>query len=113
MIDRRAFLGGVGLALLSTPVTARAQPQGEVHRVGYLDPMGLGWGSPESLVRAMRELGWIEKQNVLYETRWADRKPERFTGLALELARLNAGTAKALGLKLPPALLLRATQVID
>lgn len=97
VIDRRAFLGGVGLALLSTPLTARAQPQGKVHRVGYLDPIGLSFGSPESLVRALRELGWIEKQNVLYEARWADRKPERFTDLAMELARLQVDVIVARG----------------
>ena len=40
MIDRRAFLGGLGLSVLAVPLTADAQPAVKVPRIGFLNPSG-------------------------------------------------------------------------
>ncbi len=110
MIDRRAFLGALGL--VAAPRAAEAQPAREVHRIGY---RALSATASQARVEAfrqgLRELGWIEGQNIVIETRVADGRLERLPGLATELARLKI--AKTLRLTIPPSLLRRADQVIE
>ena len=38
---------------------------------------------------ALRDLGWVEGRNVVYEFRWAEGRPERLPGLARELVALS------------------------
>ncbi len=85
-----------GLALLLGPFAlgavsraAEAQQAGRVYRIGYLSAptrasveQGL-----QSFLRALRELGWIEGQNLVIEYRWADGNIERLPALADELVR--------------------------
>jgi putative ABC transport system substrate-binding protein len=89
MLDRRAFLGALGL--LATPLTAAAQPAGKVPRIGVLGPRTSTDGARylDPFRRGMRELGWVEGQNILIEYRWAEGRSERIPGLAAELVRLN------------------------
>jgi putative ABC transport system substrate-binding protein len=42
-----------------------------------------------SLRRGLRDLGWIEGQNVTVESRWADGQPERLPALAAELVQIQ------------------------
>ncbi len=84
------------------PLTAEAQQAGKVYRIGYLSAptrasveQGL-----QAFLRALRELGWIEGQNLIIEYRWADGNIERLPSLAAELVTLKvdlivapAGTA--------------------
>jgi putative ABC transport system substrate-binding protein len=89
-VIRRAT--GVVLLLLSAFLgTAAAQPAGKVPRVGYLavfshsDPTsqrGL-----EAFRQGLRELGYVEGQNIAIESRWAGGKDERLPALAAELVR--------------------------
>ena len=37
----------------------------------------------------MRELGWIEGQNIMVERRWAEQRPDRLPALAGELVQLK------------------------
>jgi len=83
-MKRRAFLCGLTLATLSTPLAAEGQQAGKVPRVGYLSG-----GSPSASVHTreafregLRDLGWIEGQNILVEERWAEGKYDRLPGLA-------------------------------
>ena len=43
----------------------------------------------EAFVRKLRELGWIEGQNLVIEFRWAEGNVERLPELAAELVRLG------------------------
>jgi ABC-type uncharacterized transport system substrate-binding protein len=40
---------------------------------------------------ALRDLGWVEGQNLVIETRWAEGSLERFATLAAEVVRLPVG----------------------
>jgi putative ABC transport system substrate-binding protein len=59
----------------------------------------------------MRELGWIEGKNVVFEGRYADNRLERLPALAEELVRLNVGVIVAVG-TLAPLAAKRATPTI-
>jgi ABC-type uncharacterized transport system substrate-binding protein len=67
---------------------AQAQQPKKAHRIGFLSPLE----SPQYFTafrQGMRELGYVEGQNVLIEYRSAKGMPERFPDLAAELVRLN------------------------
>jgi putative ABC transport system substrate-binding protein len=81
----------LGLSLAVAPLAAESQPAARVPRVGYL-----GSSSPsleshyvEAFVTKLRDLGYIEGQNVAIEYRWADGHDDRLSGLAAELVRLH------------------------
>jgi putative tryptophan/tyrosine transport system substrate-binding protein len=71
---------------------ARAQQLGKVPRIGYLSP---GSASPGPLAyhdefqRGLRELGYVEGQNIVIEYRFAEGNFDRLDQLAAELVQLN------------------------
>jgi putative ABC transport system substrate-binding protein len=90
----RGFLmctAAVALALLGAPIVEAAQPSMKLHRVGWLSP-----GSAPSVPnrndgdfqQGLRDLGYIEGQNVVVEYRYANGNVERLPDLAAELVRL-------------------------
>ena len=89
MDDRRRLVTGLGL-LLASPLVAHAQPAGKVPRVGLLF-----YGSPgrsrevDAFRQGLRELRYIEGQNIAIEYRFASGQVERLPGLAAELVRLK------------------------
>ena len=85
-MDRRAFLGALAGGLLAAPL-AVAQPK--VPRIGLLIWYASDPGVQELFRRGFREAGYVEGQNVVFEWRWAERKPARAAELARELVRLN------------------------
>ena len=81
---------------------AHAQQNAKVRRIGYLSAPTRASveGVVQAFLRALRELGWVEGQNLIIEYRWAEGKIERLPELAAELVKLNvdlivapAGTA--------------------
>ena len=80
------------LSLLTAPPAANAQQRGKVPRIGVLLP-----GSPtpeyerrlDAFRQGLRELGYIDTQNILLEYRWADAQYERMADLVAELLRLK------------------------
>jgi ABC-type uncharacterized transport system substrate-binding protein len=79
------------VALLAVAVTAEAQQPKKVPRIGYLsafDPSGESARS-EGIRLALRELGYIEGQNIAFEYRYAEGKRDRRSELAAELVRLK------------------------
>ena len=80
----------VVLAMLAAPpLVAEAQPAGKVPRVAYLNVSSAASATSavEAFRQRLRELGYIEGQNILIEYRWADGQFERLPALAAELAR--------------------------
>ena len=87
-VERRAFIVGT-LSLLAAPVAVEAQQAGKKVRIGVLSQ---GFPDPPPglpLVRALRALGWVEGQNLLFESRFDEGKPDRLPTLAAELVSSN------------------------
>jgi putative ABC transport system substrate-binding protein len=81
----------LALGFLMTPFAADAQPAGRVVRISIL-AAALGSSSPlfEAFRQGMRELGWIEGQNIIFESRFAEGRNDRLPKLAAELVQLPA-----------------------
>jgi len=77
------------LSLLAVPLAAAAQPLGQVSRIGFLSttpPPAQRW---EALLDGLRERGYREGQNLVFERRFSEGKAERFPELAAELVQLR------------------------
>ena len=96
MLDRRIFLGA-GAATLVRPVVARAQRG--MFRVGILDNALLDDPDAKSLWGALRdglrELGYVEGENIRIELRSSEGRAERLPHLAVDLVRRNVGVIVA------------------
>jgi putative tryptophan/tyrosine transport system substrate-binding protein len=89
----RTILISVLTAVLLSPVCSgtEAQPPTRVPRIGYLsasDPAGESTRS-EAIRLALRDLGYVEGQNIAIEYRYAEGKIDRYAELAAELVRLK------------------------
>ena len=89
MMDRRRFLVTSLAGALAAPFAAAAQPAGKVPRIGVVAPAGLHDPDVEGFRQGLRELGYVEGQNLLVEYRAAEGKPERFPDLFGEILRLK------------------------
>src|SRR3989304_3143184 len=67
---------------------AEAQPTGKVYRIGYLAMFPAPPGR-ESFLQGLRDLGWIEGQNITIEYRYAHGRLEQLPDLVAELVRLK------------------------
>ena len=83
---RREVIALFGSAAAWT-AAARAQTAQKIPRIGILDLAPTN--SEPGLRRGLRELGYIEGQNVTIEARYADGRQERLPELAAELLRLK------------------------
>ncbi|MEP7206822.1 MAG: ABC transporter substrate-binding protein [Casimicrobiaceae bacterium] len=92
MTTRRQLLLTMGASLMAAPLPARTQPTAQkVFRIGNLSTGGrpADGSVPAALKDALRVLGYIEPQNIVYESRFADGRPERLAELAAQLVRLQ------------------------
>src|SRR5215510_1877975 len=71
--------------------SAEAQQPTKIPLIGYLSPTDAATDSAraEGIRLALRELGYIEGQNIAIEYRYAEGKNDRLPGLATELVRLK------------------------
>jgi len=91
MTTRRAFVGMLAGGLVAAPRIAEAQqPAGKVYRLGSLSASGT-LNNPNSAAfrQGLRDLGWIEGQNIVIEFRSAEGRLDRLPALAAELVRLK------------------------
>ena len=89
MMDRRAFIGSFAGSLLVAPLAVEAQQTGRPPRIGLLATGGGKTDPLAALEQGLRELGYVEGQNLLVERRFADGKLDRLPGLAAQLVRLR------------------------
>jgi ABC-type uncharacterized transport system substrate-binding protein len=89
VLDRRLALLVV-LALLVAPLAAAAQPSHKV-RIGYLsgNPPSDTQDAIDAFRAKSRSLGYVEGENLLVESRYAEGRYERLPQLAADLVRLK------------------------
>jgi putative ABC transport system substrate-binding protein len=85
-VKRREFIalvGGGGLLLTVKVRRARGQHPTKIPRIGILDDTPM-W---QPFRQALRELGYVEGQNIAYEYRYGEGAPDRLAIVAEELVR--------------------------
>jgi len=90
---------GTGAILFAVPLVTEAQQGGKTWQIGFLTggarpPDG---APPLALRQALQELGYVERLNVTYVSRWADAKQERLPALAAELVALKVQVIVTVG----------------
>src|SRR5215470_14146662 len=81
----------VAVMLLTVAVIAEAQQVRKVPRVGYVFSFIPAEGRHlwEACRQGLRELGYVEGQNIILEPRWAEGRYERHDDLVADLVRRN------------------------
>src|SRR5262244_2215574 len=90
----RRYLGIVVAALgllLTAPLAADAQQAGKVPRIGFLSLTSPSDRPPllDAFRQGLREVGWVEGQNIVIDYRYAEGRVDRLPDLAAELVRLK------------------------
>lgn len=70
-------------------LSAEAQQARKVYRVGYISGRTGAGALDEVFKTALRELGYVEGQNITITSRWAEEKLDRLPALAVELVQLK------------------------
>jgi putative tryptophan/tyrosine transport system substrate-binding protein len=100
-MSQKIFSLALGVLLFALSFPAEAQQPKKVPRIGYLgDGSAAARGSItlEPFREGLRELGYVEGQNVLIEVRWTDAKSERLPELVGELIPLKVDVIVTHGL---------------
>src|SRR3954466_4826249 len=87
-IQRSAALAGVGLLTGCGALPSPTLWSPRMRRIGYLSPTD-GPESDDPFLQGMRDLGWVEGQNLTVEFRFAEGRYDRFPALADELVRIG------------------------
>jgi ABC-type uncharacterized transport system substrate-binding protein len=99
-MNRRTFLRGLTLGILSAPLVTEAQQGGKVSRIGILSA---SYPSPPSestwrgFYEGLRDLGWTVGRDLVVERRYAEGRLDRLPALAQDLIRLNVEVIAAFG----------------
>jgi putative ABC transport system substrate-binding protein len=93
-IERRTFLGMLGITTLAAPLPAEARRSAMT--LPTLGILGVVAGSRPTgpvvlaeFFQGLRDLGWVEGRNLLVERQMAEGSDERLTQAARELVRLR------------------------
>jgi len=101
---RREFITSAGSATVAWPLAGRAQQGMRMRRIGVLL-----FGSPDTesnlgaFLQGLRELGYVESQNIVIEYRYAGGQPEQLRRLAGELVATKPDLVFALGGDVAPS----------
>src|SRR4029453_13630440 len=77
------------LSLLAVPLAAAAPPGGKGYRVGFLTTNPPPAPAGDALLDGLRERGYSEGLNLVFERRFSEGNTERFPELAAELVQLR------------------------
>jgi putative ABC transport system substrate-binding protein len=96
---RREFIAGLA-GTAAWPLSGHAQQQaGKVPRIGYLGATSPSDRPPllDAFRQGLRELRWVEGQNIVIDYRFAEGRLDRLPDLAAELVRLNVDIIVSVG----------------
>ena len=85
MINRRRFLGSLGVGVLAGPVVANAQPAARLPRVGLIGTVPSAY--TEAVKQGLSEQGYIENKTVELDFRYSGGKGELFPEIAAALVK--------------------------
>jgi ABC-type uncharacterized transport system substrate-binding protein len=90
-VDRRTLLGAIATVLIAATSAANPQPARKIRRLGYLAASSYTASSfvLEAFRQRLRELGWVEGQNLVIDYRFAEGQSDRLPDLAGQLVRLQ------------------------
>src|SRR6266852_1292183 len=80
---RRELISLLGGAAVAWPLSARAQQVAKIPRIGIIDDSPM-WNA---FRQGLRDLGYLEGQNIAFEYRYAGGLPDRLAWVAAELVR--------------------------
>lgn len=91
MVRGVALVAVLAVSLLAAPLAADAQQAGKVPRIGFLSTTSSSDRPPlfDAFRQRLRELGWVEGQNIVIDYRYAEGRVDRLPDLAAELVRLK------------------------
>jgi ABC-type uncharacterized transport system substrate-binding protein len=95
---RREFIALLGGATAAWPFLARAQQLAKIPRIGIIDDSPI-WNA---FRQGLRDLGYLEGQNIAFEYRYAGGLPDRLAWVAAELVRRPVNLIATFGT--PPTL---------
>ncbi len=86
-MNKKIFVAAMIILTLASIGVANAQPPGKISRIGIVADVN----SPqlEALRQGLRDMGYIEKQNLVIEYRYAEGKRDRVPELVAELLDLK------------------------
>jgi putative ABC transport system substrate-binding protein len=90
-VVRDALTVVLALTLFAVPLAADAQQAGKVPRIGFLRLTSASDRPPllDAFRQGLRELGWVEGQNLVIDYRYAEGRVDRLRDLAAEMVRLK------------------------
>jgi putative ABC transport system substrate-binding protein len=98
-VDRRGFLLTSLAGALAAPLAAGAQLSKPIVRIGFLSSSSAERERPRltAFQQTLRELGYLEGQNIVIEPRYAGGNFQQLPGLAAELAHVKVDILVAVG----------------
>jgi putative tryptophan/tyrosine transport system substrate-binding protein len=106
-MQRRGFITLLGGTVAAWPFAARAQQAAVIPRIGIIDDAPM-WNA---FRQGLRDLGYLEGQNIAIEYRTAEGKPDRLAAAVAELVRVPVAVIITFGTP-PTAAAKQATTTI-
>jgi putative ABC transport system substrate-binding protein len=96
---RAAPAAALGVALLAAPSATDAQQFSAIARIGILNATSAAAAVPlfDAFRQGLREVGYEEGKNIVFESRYAEGRLERLGALAVELVRLKVDIIVSFG----------------